>query len=105
MSDNAARERGSGSAPSDGISEGTQRFVADTLAHAEDLLAAAKRLLPEFPHLAYHLAALALEEVGRATLFVMIDASGGDAAGLVRTLDDHVGKLFWAIWGPSFGRE
>lgn len=98
-------ERGSGGATPDGISESTQRFVADTLAHSDDLLAAAKRLLPEFPHLAYHLAALALEEVGRATLFVMIDATGGDAAGLVRALDDHVGKLFWAIWGPSFGRE
>lgn len=98
-------ERGSGGAASDGISGSTQRFVADTLAHADDLLAAAKCLLSEFPHLAYHLAALALEEVGRATLFVMIDATGGDAAGLVRALDDHVGKLFWAIWGPSFGRE
>lgn len=98
-------ERGSGNAPSDGIGEGTQQFVANTLAHADDLLAGAKRLLPEFPHLAYHLAALALEEVGRATLFVMMDATGEDAPGLVRALDDHVRKLFWAIWGPSFGRE
>lgn len=80
-----------------------------TLQNAESLLAAAKHLIGRnFDHISYHLATLALEEVGKADLMGMKHAArmhAGTGEQIDRYLDDHVGKLFWALWGPSFGRE
>jgi len=90
------------------LSEPTQRAISEALTHADDLLAAA-RLLDGYPHLAFHLAVLALEEVGRSDLLAMVEIAKfeqhEDSRSLERGLEDHVVKLFWALWGPSFGRE
>ena len=87
------------------LDEATQTAAGQALVHAEDLLAGARRLA-EFPHLAYHFGVLALEEVGRSTLIVLRRLSQrGDSRRLERESEDHVRKLFWALWGPSFGRE
>lgn len=77
--------------------------------NALDLLRAAKRVLDDekLPNVAFHLTILALEEVGKAPLL--------GARGIARSvedetvfidnrLDDHVFKLFWALWTPSFAR-
>ncbi len=81
-------------------------MVDEALSHAEDLLAAAREL-KVYPHLAYHLGVLSLEEVGRSNLLGMREfaARRGDGRRLERESEDHVRKLFWALWGPSFGRE
>ena len=82
---------------------------AACLDHAEDLLRAAEAVYGRdgLPHIAYHLGALALEEVGKAELLTMdhlAHAEGEEVFGR-KQLEDHVRKLFWALWGPSFGRE
>ena len=80
------------------------------LSHADDLIRAAKRILSDekLPHISYHLAVLALEEIGKSTLIIMghIRSSLDDAeTSPQRFCDDHIKKLFWATWGPSIGRE
>jgi AbiV family abortive infection protein len=59
-------------------------------------------------HIAYHLAALALEEVGKATI-VLVDSrlpqprsKDEEGPSLLKWIDDHERKLFWAIWIPIF---
>ena len=79
--------------------------------NAEELLRAASLLLEQggAPRLAYHLALLALEEIGKSRILgmrVVSDRHGQEMPGFIdRALDDHVRKLFWAIWGPSMGEE
>jgi AbiV family abortive infection protein len=76
------------------------------LANAHSLLRAAEKLAGEdVDHVRYHLAALCLEEVGKVTLVGMRFMAGLADTEASLSLDDHVKKLFWAIWGPSFGRE
>jgi AbiV family abortive infection protein len=43
------------------------------LAHAEDLIRAARRVLVDekLPNISYHLSVLALEEIGKSTLIIM----------------------------------
>lgn len=71
--------------------------------HARDLLDAAKLLQTDFPHLAFHFAVLALEEIGRGVLLVVRASPGGSERGgsLAEAMEDHVQKLFWALWSPS----
>jgi AbiV family abortive infection protein len=76
--------------------------------HADDLLRSADRVLNQenLPHIAYHLSALALEEIGKAELIGighMAAVKGEERSS--KQLEDHVKKLFWALWGPSFGQE
>ena len=79
------------------------------LSHAADLLRAAKKVQEEhLPNIAYHLATLALEEIGKSALVMMnyIAKMQADPSEWVeKQFEDHVRKLFWALWGPSFGRE
>lgn len=87
-----------------------QKFVNACLSHAQDLLTASKRIQNDenLPNIAYNLAVLAMEEIGKAGLVVINHmAKTHDASRVVREehLEDHVRKLFWAIWGPSIGRE
>jgi AbiV family abortive infection protein len=56
-------------------------------------------------HIAYHLAALALEEIGKSSmLFLSAISPGrteeGKQLGPIKWIDDHERKLFWAIWLP-----
>src|SRR2546421_10264497 len=78
--------------------------------HARDLLRAARVLLSSerLPHLAYHLATLGLEELGKASLFVadsVVSRKHNSDNTELRHGDDHVRKLFWALWGPSVQRD
>jgi AbiV family abortive infection protein len=78
------------------------------LQNAEEALNAGELLFNKGSnHLAFHLSALALEEIGKIFIgWYNIEQSGKtDGKSLTIPLDDHVKKLFWAIWGPSFGVE
>src|SRR5207244_715446 len=61
------------------------------------------------PRLSYHLALLALEEIGKARILRMKIMSESvereSPASINRALDDHIRKLFWAIWGGSMAGE
>jgi AbiV family abortive infection protein len=82
-------------------------IVQACLINAERLLGAAQDARkPERNHITYHLAALALEELGKITM-VVVGKVGRDAAvdgdpGPMKFIDDHERKLFWALWTPSF---
>jgi AbiV family abortive infection protein len=74
--------------------------------HARDLIASAEQLLPEsggYPNIAYHLAILALEEVGKAGMLAAraVAKDGLDTAWMDKRLDNHVWKLMWAVWSPT----
>lgn len=77
--------------------------------HANDLLTGSKLLLEKGLHnIAYHLAALALEEVGKSVMLVMGHSSINNQKGLKilkQAGEDHAKKLFWALWGPTFGKK
>jgi AbiV family abortive infection protein len=84
--------------------------IAECLANAGDLLRGAHALVDrELPRLAYHLAVLALEEIGKASIFGMHSVSARHGRELppfiAEAAGSHVRKLFWAIWGPSLGQE
>ncbi|WP_440642024.1 AbiV family abortive infection protein [Bradyrhizobium sp. PUT101] len=77
--------------------------------HARDLLSSAQAvMLAGHPNIAYHLAALALEEIGRRALL------GVQAVSKMATVpsswpkkheQDHVKKLFWCFFGGGFFSE
>lgn len=76
------------------------------LEHARDLIASAERVLGNdnaHPNIAYHLAILALEELGKAGMIAAraVGKKGLDANWIEKRLDDHVWKLMWAVWSPS----
>jgi AbiV family abortive infection protein len=75
--------------------------------HAQDLFDGATLLRDKsLPHLAYHLATLALEELGKAQLIGMKSFAKDDAGSWYgKQFDDHIKKLFWAIWGDVFGKR
>lgn len=89
------------------LSAKSQRWIQEARDHAEDLIAAARLLEPQHHNLAFHFATLALEEVGRASLIAMNEIAEyrQKGEGHRRQADDHEAKLFWALWGPSFGSE
>lgn len=94
--------RGEGDEPA--IGAATAAAVEAAQNHARDLIEAAKLLHEGFPHLAYHFAVLALEEIGRGVLLVVrVSASQTqeETSGLDVAMEDHVQKLFWALWSPS----
>jgi AbiV family abortive infection protein len=92
-------------------------LIQACLSNAERLLNSAKEIRkPGYNHISYHLAALALEEIGKASMLVprssRLSASpqeadeDDDKSTISRWLDDHEKKLFWAIWtiGMSTGK-
>ena len=75
----------------------------DCLSNAEQHLAAAKALRglgADFNHIAYHNAVICIEEVGKALILQMTLTAGEKQSTLTNYLDDHVKKLFWALWSP-----
>jgi AbiV family abortive infection protein len=80
------------------------------LQNAEKLIASAKATaLPGSFHIAFHLATMALEEIGKSSM-IFLDAlepnpavAHQEAKTPLKWIDDHERKLFWAIWLP--GRE
>ena len=90
--------------PDSYIPEDVDALSRASLDHAHDLLRGAQKLLAEgLPHLAFHLATLALEETGKAELIVIGHLAGmrEDATWPIKHANDHIKKLFWAIWGPT----
>jgi AbiV family abortive infection protein len=91
----------------------TERAIAACLTNADELLRTAKGAIERdgLPRIGFHLAALALEEVGKAHLLRMVRRGRLDGeeppAVMVRALEDrgHVKRLFWAIWSGTFGHE
>src|SRR3977135_3760747 len=87
--------------------ESVTRVVEQCQKNAESLLNAAKiaRDTESFS-VAYHLAALSLEELGKTVLVFGVASSTSDADELdvlhVRA-EDHAKKLFLALWSPTFG--
>lgn len=79
------------------------------LQNAEDLIISSKKLKDsQVQHIQYHLAALALEEIGKAELLEMTLAagiSGGNTTYEENSIENHVRKLYMAFWGPSFGKK
>jgi AbiV family abortive infection protein len=79
------------------------------LANARALLTAAKtHTKPSERHIAYHLGVLALEEIGKTTMAGMqlvAEPRVEEERRLNFDYEDHEAKLFWAMWGASFGRE
>jgi AbiV family abortive infection protein len=75
------------------------------LSHAANLIAAAERVLKDngFPNIAYHLALLALEEIGKASMISSRAALGNarDADWMDKRFEDHVWKIQWAVWSPA----
>lgn len=86
------------------VGPATAAAVEAARTHARDLIEAAKLLYDGFPHLAYHFAVLALEEIGRGVLLVVRVApiaTREETSGLDAAMEDHVQKLFWALWSPA----
>jgi AbiV family abortive infection protein len=88
-------------------------LIKACLSNAESLLDSAKEISkPGRNHVSYHLAALALEEIGKASILIVRSArpfskEEGDAddeeSRVSGWLEDHERKLFWALWAPSIG--
>lgn len=89
--------------------EDETKLVAECIAHSKDLLQGAEKVIDQHPYIAYHLTALALEEIGKGHVLKMRSfarSEGRDENSFSKKiLDDHTKKLFWALWGNSFGRE
>ncbi len=79
------------------------------LANAEALLSMAENEIGKnADHICFHLALLALEEIGKSilsTINYMSFAMRPEREELVGAMDDHVKKLFWAIWGADILRD
>lgn len=83
-------------------------YIRGSLDHTAGLIAGAQALFEnDLPHLAYHLALLALEEIGKLEVVLVgrIGDEDDEASFRKKFLDDHVGKIFWAFWGPTFSRQ
>ena len=78
------------------------------LANARSFILACKKLdNRNNKHIKYHLAVLALEEVGKIEMVAMqrmASKKEPTAEELNLGIDDHERKLFWAFWGASFAR-
>jgi len=86
------------------------KFRGVCLKNAEDLLKASKvSLNAGIDHASFHLALLALEEIGKMEMEIIRVMSllnpGPEPLRFNLSIDDHQRKLFFAFWGPSFGRE
>jgi AbiV family abortive infection protein len=82
------------------------RAIEACRSHAQDLFDGAKLLREKsLPNLAYHLATLALEELGKAQLIGMKSFAKDDADSWYgKQFDDHIKKLFWALWGQFLAK-
>ncbi|MDD5208944.1 MAG: AbiV family abortive infection protein [Elusimicrobiales bacterium] len=75
---------------------------AKCLTHASDLLGNSKLLLENGSHnVAYHLAALSLEEIGKSVMVLIgyTPELKNTETILRQAAEDHSKKLFWALWG------
>lgn len=98
-----ARESSPAEAPARNSALKTRRIC---LEHASDLVASAERVFEDnrFANIAYHLAILALEEIGKAGMIASraVVGSKRDTDWMDKRFDDHVWKLQWAVWSRGF---
>ncbi len=91
------------------IDAGIAAAMATCVAHATDLFESAKVVRASGrANIAYHLAALALEELGRRELLgveTIAGASSNPPAWPMKATQDHVKKLFWCFFGGNFLAE
>ncbi len=89
--------------------ENCRKLREACLANAEELVNSAKLLKGKSTaHIRYHLAVLAIEEVGKAGIFLADFVSaklGKDDREINYSIDNHVKKLFWAIFSPFIEYE
>lgn len=86
----------------------TKHIRDNCIVSASDFVKSAKELQKaNLPHIQYHLASLALEEIGKAELVLMQHAVDDQSATNFKSssMEDHERKLFWAFWGPNFGKH
>lgn len=85
--------------------EEASRIVKLCTEHAQTLLDSSKLLYKHnMAHIAFHLAVIALEEIGKATMTVMglsFPGKAYESTLLERHHDVHIKKIFWALWMPS----
>lgn len=90
-------------------SDEVNKIIQACYSNAESFIEAAKLLKkPKMNHIIFHLAGLALEEVGKASLIASrftVEHSLPSQKDINWGLDDHIKKLFWAFWGASFAKE
>src|SRR5258708_816788 len=83
-----------------------KKIVDACIKNAEGFIRAADALISaNVPHVRYHLAALALEEIGKAFISNVhfVSSTNEDSTFYVNIpVDDHVKKLYWAFFGPLF---
>ena len=89
--------------------DAVRKLKKGCIQHSKRLLNAA-RLLEEngYANFAYHLATLALEEVGKSEMIVVGHLSVTEGRGkkiLKQAAEDHEKKLFYALWMPYFGEQ
>ena|ERR1022692_118747 len=91
-----------------GLTE-VERITVACTNNAEELLNAAKEVARNGSnHIAYHLAALALEEIGKSAMIFMSslrEPRKEEHRPPSDWIDDHERKLFWAIWSPKLDKE
>lgn len=78
------------------------------LKNSEDAYFAAELLATKnLNHLVYHLCILSLEEIGKIfmTWIKLGQKEEWGSADTKIVMDDHVKKIFYAVWGPSIGNE
>jgi AbiV family abortive infection protein len=87
------------------IEDAVFKTMAVCVDHARDLLESARAVhATGKPNIAYHLAALALEELGRRELMAIRTVKTDQpmpAEWLSKQSTDHVKKLFWAFFGGN----
>jgi AbiV family abortive infection protein len=87
-----------------------ERIRTNCIENAEELWNAALLVAEQHRnHIAYHLAALALEEIGKSSMVFMSSLRSGRGDGAegkrpIDWIDDHERKLFWAIWSLRFNK-
>jgi AbiV family abortive infection protein len=90
--------------------------VQACLSNAELLLSAAKSARrPSHNHIVYHLATMALEEIGKASMVAVSslrqaplpekEGSDDEKGRPVDWIEDHERKLFWALWMTGFKNQ
>jgi AbiV family abortive infection protein len=74
------------------------------LQNADDMLTASRSVLEQkLYNIAYHLAVIALEEIGKACMLGMSGVKEyQDGEGDLKFIDDHIKKIFWALFDLSF---
>jgi AbiV family abortive infection protein len=82
--------------------------VKECLYNSKELLESSKILYEngKFNH-SYHLVTLALEEIGKTEIILIsqLPPTKESQFNHKKLLDDHIKKLFWAFFGPMFGKD